>query len=122
MSNYPPPGEYYGAYAAPPPQQPQTSSKAIIALVFSILAWTTCPVILAIPALIFAGQAKREIETSNGWVTGEGFVTASRVMSWLNVGLAGGFALLMVVLMIIGIVFGEPSTSSNITPDTIPEF
>ena len=122
MSAYPPP--QYPQYPPPanPYPQPQTSSKAIVALVLAILAWTTCPVFLAIPAVIFAGQAKREIESSNGWVTGEGFVTASRVMGWLNIALVGAFVLFFVVLMIIGIVFGETTTTSNISPDTIPEF
>lgn len=78
----------------------------------AILAWTTCPVVLAVPSLIFAGQAKREIEASNGWVTGDGFVTASRVMGWLNIGIAGAFVLIFVVLIIIGAVFGETSTMS----------
>lgn len=122
MSTYPPPGGY-GGYASPPPQQPQTSSKAIMALVFAILAWTTCPIVLAIPALIFAGQAKREIETSNGWVTGEGFVTASRVMGWINLGLWGLFALAMLVFFVIAIIFGETTdTISDVTTTTTPLF
>ena len=110
--SYPPP-----SYPPPyPQQQPQTSSKAIVALVLAILAWTTCPVVLAIPALIFAGQAKREIAASNGWVTGDGFVTASRVMGWLNIGIAGAFALFFVVVVIFGAVFGETSTMSSPAP------
>lgn len=121
MSTYPPPGAY-GGYGAPAPQQPQTSSKAIMALVFAILAWTTCPIVLAIPALIFAGQAKREIETSNGWVTGEGFVTASRVMGWINLGLWGLFAVGMLVFVAIAIIFGESTTVSDVTSTTTPLF
>lgn len=93
-----------------------------MALVFSILAWTTCPIVLAIPALIFAGQAKREIEASNGWVTGEGFVTASRVMSWLNLALVGLFALFFIAVFVIAIIFGETSTMSDLVPDTTSEF
>ena len=88
----------------------------------AVLAWTTCPIILAIPALIFSGQAKREIELSNGWVTGEGFVTASRVMAWLNIGLWSLFALAFVAIFAFAIIFGESSTMSDVTPNTIPEF
>ena len=121
MSTYPPQPPY--AYQAqPPPPQQQTSSKAIIALVMAILAWTTCPIILAIPALIFSGQAKREIESSNGWVTGEGLVTASRVVAWLNIGLWGLGALAFFAFFVIAIIFGEASTMSEVTPDTIPAF
>ena len=121
MSGYPPPQP--PPYPPQPPQpQQQTSNKAIIALVMAILAWTTCPIVLAIPALIFSGQAKREIETSNGWVTGEGFVTASRVMAWLNIGLWGLGALVFIAIFVIAIIFGETSTMSDVSPSTIPEF
>lgn len=113
MSTYPP---------QPPPPQQQTSSKAIIALVMAILAWTTCPIVLAIPALIFSGQAKREIDSSNGWVTGEGLVTASRIMAWLNIGLMGLFALVMLGFFAFAVAFGASSEMVEVTPNTVPDF
>jgi hypothetical protein len=119
MSAYPPQPPYG---AQPPQPQQQTSSKAIIALVMGILAWTTCPIILAIPALIFASQARAEIDSSNGWVTGDGLVTASRWLGWLNIILWGLGALAFVAIFAIAIIFGETSTMSDVTPNTIPEF
>ena len=42
----------------------------------------------------------REIDGSNGWVTGEGMVTAAKVISWINIILSLlGLALFVVVLI-----------------------
>jgi len=110
-ANYPPPaypaqGAAGGApgYGTPPPAAPpygpvpQTSNSAIVALVLSILSWVVCPVIPAIVALVFANKADKEIAASNGWVTGGGLVTASKIVAWINIGLYAG-------LIAIGLIF-----------------
>ena len=66
---------------------PQTSNSAVAALVLSIVSWVICPIIPAIIALVFANKAEKEIAVSNGWVTGGGLVTASKIVSWINIGL-----------------------------------
>ena len=63
---------------------PQTSSKATVALVLSIVSFVVCPVIPAVAALIFASQATKEIRESNGRYTGQGMVTASRIIAIAN--------------------------------------
>ena len=88
----PPPG--YG-YGAPPPPYgyggyggygpPQTDGKAIGAFVSSLVAWFLCPIVAAIVALVLAGQSARAIRQSQGRVEGMGFVTAARVISWVNI-------------------------------------
>jgi len=110
-ASYPPPayppqgaagaGPGYGtpAPAAPPyGPVPQTSNSAIVALVLSIVSWVVCPVIPAIVALVFANKADKEIAASNGWVTGGGLVTASKIVAWINIGLYAG-------LIAIGLIF-----------------
>ena len=81
----------YGGYG-PPPQAwggaPQTESKAIIALVCAIGAFVVFPVVPAIAALFLASSARRDIETSGGRLTGEGLVTAAKVISWIHLVLA----------------------------------
>ena len=77
---------------------PQTSNKAVVAMVMAILSFVVCPVILAIAALIVGGQAKQEIGASNGWLTGEGLVTGAKILAWVNIALTA-------VAVIFGIIF-----------------
>lgn len=92
----------------PPPYQPmpQTSNSAIVALVLSIVSWVVCPVIPAIVALVFASKADREIAVSNGWVTGGGLVTASKIVSWINIGLYAGLIAIGLIIVILAAVGG----------------
>lgn len=70
-------------YAPAPP----TSSNAIIAFVLSIVSWAICPIIPAIVALVLASSAQKEIAAGQGRVQGQGLVTASKIISWINIGL-----------------------------------
>lgn len=88
-----------GAYPAYPSYAPaagaaQTSSNAIIALILAIVSWVVCPVIPAVVALVLAHSAAKEIAASGGRIQGAGLVTASRIVSWINIGF---FAAVMVV-------------------------
>ncbi|HVM08329.1 MAG TPA: hypothetical protein VM345_07705 [Acidimicrobiales bacterium] len=96
-------GSTYGGYGQPAyAAAPQTSSKATIALVLSIVSFVVCPVISAIVSLVFASQAKKEIRASGGRYTGDGLVTASRIISIANIVLTAlavaGFALLIAAI------------------------
>ncbi|HEV8025452.1 MAG TPA: DUF4190 domain-containing protein [Candidatus Nanopelagicales bacterium] len=92
---------------APPYQpMPQTSNSAIVALVLSIVSWVVCPVIPAIVALVFASKADREIAVSNGWVTGGGLVTASKIVAWINIGLYAGLIAIGLIIVILAAVGG----------------
>ncbi len=103
----PPPG--YGAY---PPAR-QTSSDAIVALVLSLLSWVICPFVLAIVALVFASKAKSAIAASNGWLDGEGMVTAAKIISWVNIVLSVlGVLFFILFFVILGV------SSSTIEPST----
>jgi hypothetical protein len=67
------------------------------------VSWVLCPIIPAIVALVLASSAAREIASSQGAVEGSGLVTASRIISWINIGL---FAFVIVVGLIAIIVVG----------------
>jgi len=67
-------------------------------LVLSIVSWVICPIIPAIVALVFANKADKEIAASNGWVTGGGLVTASKIVAWINIGL---YAAILAILLIV---------------------
>jgi hypothetical protein len=52
-------------------------------------------------ALVLASQAKQEIAYSGGRVGGEGLVTASRVIAWINIGLCvAGLALFALLVAV----------------------
>lgn len=78
---------------AVPRQYPATSAMAVVALVFGALSFITCPILFAIVALVLAHNANKEIKASNGMVTGEGLVTAARVLAWVNIALGAAFVL-----------------------------
>ncbi len=100
---YPPP-----AYSAVPaaPAGPQTSSNAIIALILAIVSWAVCPIIPAIVALVLASSAAKEIEASGGRVQGAGLVTASRIVSWVNIGLWSAMLVIGAFFLVLAIVAG----------------
>lgn len=88
------------AIVVPPAQA--TSSNAIVALVLSIAAWPICPVIFAIIALVFASKASKEIQGSGGRIGGQGYVTAARIVAWINIGF---YVAILILVLLFGIIF-----------------
>lgn len=76
---------------------PPTSTSAIIGLVLAIASWFICPVILAVVALVLARSSSKEIEESAGQIGGAGLNTATRIISWINIGL---YALIIIGLAV----------------------
>jgi hypothetical protein len=74
----------YGA-GWPAQQRPQTEGKAIVGLILAIGSWVVCPLVLAIVAIVLAGQSNRAIDASGGRLEGRGINTATKVISWINV-------------------------------------
>jgi uncharacterized membrane protein len=90
------------AYPAPP----QTSGNAIVALILSIGAWVICPIIPAIVALVFANMAKKEIAAGEGRVTGQGLVTASTIVAWINIGVWAALLVIGLLALVLVAVAG----------------
>lgn len=112
-----PPPSYPGAYppAAYPPAYPQgakTSTNAIVGLVLAILSWAICPVVPAIVALFLAHASTREIEESGGMVGGSGINTATRIISWINIGVWGSVLLIFAAFTLVFIVIGLATSPS----------
>jgi len=103
---------------APPPPAPlpTTSNNAVIALVLSIASWILCPIILAIVALVLARSSDKEIAASEGRLTGTGLNTASRIISWLNIGFTIVAGLVVAVLTIFSIGFFA-TVASDLNPE-----
>lgn len=59
-------------------------------------------VVAAIVALALAPGAKREIAASDGALTGDGFIKAGVICSWITVGLTVAFILYIVAALSFG--------------------
>jgi len=113
----PTPGLWPGQTASPTapvaPASPAMSSNAIVALVLAICSWVIIPFVLgwifAIIGLVFASKAGKEIGASGGVIPGQGFVTAARIVAWINIGMTAAIALLAVVVIAIVIAAGALS-------------
>lgn len=117
----PPPPPPYGAQAAPGygyayPVPPKNEGNAVAALVCSIAAWVTCPVVLAVVALVLVPSSKRKIAESNGALTGESLLTATKIIAWLNIGFYGLAFLAIIAVGVLGVIFGG-ATDSNFNSD-----
>lgn len=106
----PPPG--YGGYGRQP--TPQTEGSAITVLVLAITSFVICPIIPAVVALFMCPGARRKIEGSGGALTGEGLVTAAKIISWVNLGLWGAGLALVTLFAIIAAVVREPSNEFSL--------
>lgn len=94
----PPPAPYAGA--------PKTDTKAIVALVLAIAAYTpTVPFVGAIAALLVARSARRDIRASGGARTGLGLCTAATVLAWLHLAFLALAAVVVVALLVLGVGF-----------------
>ena len=103
-----PPVQGYGApqYWQGPTQ---TESKAIIALVCAIASWVVLPLLPAIAALMIAKTAQEQIAHSGGRLTGDGMVTAAKVIAWANLALC----VLGLLLLVLG--FGLFAAASDVS-------
>ena len=85
----------------PQPIQPKTSGLAIASLVCGISACDILPIFFnAIAAVITGHMAKKEINASNGTITGGGMATAGLILGWIQVAL---FILAIVVIAVLAI-------------------
>ncbi|MDQ3574398.1 MAG: hypothetical protein M3404_05660 [Actinomycetota bacterium] len=102
---YAPPPPYYG----PPQRQPRTEGTAIAVLVLSIASFYVfgVGVVMAIVALALCPSAGRNIEASDGALTGEGLVTAARTIAWINIGFVALMAVVFAVIVVLSIAFDD---------------
>ena len=64
-------------------------------------------VVMAIVALCLCPSAQRNIEASNGALTGEGFVKAARAISWVNIALVALTAIFFIIVFSLIAVFDD---------------
>lgn len=106
--------------AGPPPPPyplPQTSGYAIASMVLGILNFSGLPLIGGILALVFAGSAEKEIRAGNGWVQGEAFMRAGRILGWVGIVLSS-LGILAVIGYFVFLFTLLASLSHNLTLPT----
>lgn len=82
----------------------QTSTTAVLSLVFGIVGWIGLPLIGAIVAVICGHIARGEIRRAPpGAVEGEGLAVAGLILGYLQLLLAALFVL-GVILVLVGVV------------------
>lgn len=117
----------FGLANQPPPPWPTTpleggvpvtaslSNRALAVLILAITSYVLCPVIPAIAALVIAGGADREIDESQGRLTGRGLVTAGRILAWVQLALVVLFTAAIFGLLLWGLLAGM---ETPIQPDS----
>lgn len=93
-------------------RSPETDQSAIVALVLAVLSWMICPVVLAIVALVLAGNAQREIDASQGAKTGDGLVKAARIVSWINIAFYAALLVIMGIILIVAVASSPDTTTT----------
>jgi hypothetical protein len=106
-TGYPPQGYQAVGY----PAAPQNDSKAVIGLVLAIASWLMCPFILAIIALVLAGQSNRAIAASGGRLEGRSMNTATKVIAWINIVLS----ILALLALVVGLLVFASTDSTIFT-------
>lgn len=93
-----------GAYGLPTATTP---GKATAALVLAIVSYFTCPLILAIVALVLANSASRDIAASGGRLEGESTLKTARIVAWVNIVLFGAIAAFALISIVVVTVLGS---------------
>ncbi len=66
----------------------QTSSLAVVSLVFGILGWTLLPFLGSLVAVVCGHMARAEIRRAQDSLEGDGLAVAGLVMGYLMIGLS----------------------------------
>jgi Domain of unknown function (DUF4190) len=102
-SQQPPWGQQQQPYYYQP--GPQTPGAATAALILGICSLILCP--LCAPFAIFYGsRARKDIDASDGRLTGRGLGTAGVVLGWVAIGLT----VLFIVFLVIGLTVASNSS------------
>ncbi len=81
------------------PQARETSTKAVLSMVFGILSWLVLPVIGSVVAIVMGSSARKD--TKPGRMSGDGMAVAGLILGWANVAL---WILLIILAIIVPVV------------------
>jgi hypothetical protein len=107
----PPPGTPPYAYG------PRTNSLAIASLVTAIVSWVLCPVLAAVPAVVFGHVARNQIKQSGEG--GSGLALAGLIVGYSNLGCS--VLVIVVYVVIFGVaIFMAALGGGTVTPSPVP--
>ena len=66
----------------------QTSTLAVVSLVFGILGWTLLPFLGSLVAVVCGHMARGEIRRAQGGLEGDGMAVAGLVLGYIVIGLS----------------------------------
>jgi hypothetical protein len=118
-----PPFYPYGAPhppPAPPAPQGKSDSRAVAALVLGVLSVTCMGVFAGIPAIVLGAMSRKEIDRSQGTLTGRGMAAGGIVTGLFGTGLS----LVLLVAVLAGVLEAahppEPRSQSASSPLRVP--
>ncbi len=83
-----------------PYSAPQQSGKAVASLICSIAGLFMCLFVGQIIGLVLGYGAKRDIEASQGRLTGEGLAKAGIIIGWVGIGIDGLLVLIWLIALL----------------------
>ena len=96
------------SFRAAPTAQPKTSGLAIASLVCG-LSGVILPLFFnSVAAVVTGYKAKKEINASNGTITGGGMATAGLILGWIQIGL------FIIAVLVITLLAVSAPTLSNV--------
>src|SRR4051812_42438050 len=72
----------------PYPSQQEPSGKALAALILGIAGLVVCPFVCSILAVVFATQARAEIEESRGRLSGAQNAQVGLILGWVGIAIS----------------------------------
>ena len=105
-------GPYPTGYGYAGPPAPRTDGTAIATLVLAICSFLVCPIIPAVIALAMVPGSRRTINASGGTVSGLGLLSATKIIAWINIGLA---VLAFGAIILIALVSSSTNTSNTLS-------
>lgn len=118
-SSYPPPPASQQpplGYQQPPPgygyAPPRNSGKAVTALVLALVSFILCGIFTSIPAFFVGRSAVKDIDRSQGAITGRGLATAAWIIALVNI------IITVLAVALFAVLFANGTCTSTSTDDS----
>lgn len=92
-------------------RQTKDSNLAIASLITGILGWILVPVLGSLAAIVTGHLANKEINESNGMLSGKGMATAGLILGYVQI----GFIVLALITVIVLIILFSANISNFFT-------
>lgn len=87
-----------------PPSNPTDSTLAITSLITGIMGWTVVPLLGSVVAIITGHLAKKEINESQGAISGHSMATAGLILGYVQLGFVVLASIVAIILILVASV------------------